>query len=51
MKDNEAKVIIMTGSEIRYEYFRKKIASDSRIKVLASFVSAERSLENRDDRT
>ena len=38
----------MTGSEIRHEYFRKKIASDSRIKVLASFCeSAERSLENR----
>jgi len=42
------RVIILTGSEIRHEYFRKKIASDSRIKVLASFCEGvEKSLENR----
>lgn len=41
------KVIILTGSEIRHEYFRKKIACDSRIEVLASFCEgAEKSLEN-----
>ena len=42
------RVIILTGSEIRHEYFRKKIACDSRIEVLASFCEGvEKSLENR----
>ena len=42
------RVIILTGSEIRHEYFRKKIACDCRIEVLASFCEGdEKSLENR----
>jgi len=42
------RVIILTGSEIRHEYFRKKIASDNHIEVLASFCEGvEKSLENR----
>ena len=42
------KIVILTGSEIRHEYFRKKIASDNRISVLASFCEGvEKSLENR----
>jgi len=42
------KIVILTGSEIRHEYFRKKVASDSRISVLASFCEGvEKSLENR----
>lgn len=42
------RVIILTGSEIRHEYFRKKIARDSRIEVLASYCEGiEQSLENR----
>lgn len=41
------KVIILTGSEIRHEYFRKKIACDRRIEVLTSFCEgSEKSLEN-----
>ena len=42
------KIVILTGSEVRHEYFRKKIASDDRILVLASFCEGvEKSLENR----
>jgi len=42
------RIIILTGSEIRHEYFRKKIASDPRISVLRSFCEGvEESLENR----
>jgi len=42
------RIIILTGSEIRHEYFRKKISSDSRIEVLASYCEgAEKSLEKR----
>ena len=42
------KVIILTGSEIRHEYFRKKVASDKLISVTASFCEgSERSLANR----
>lgn len=42
------KVIILTGSEIRHEYFRKRVASDRRIVVLASYCeSSEKSLANR----
>ena len=41
-------IVILTGSEIRHEYFRMKIASDSRVSVLASYCEgAEKSLENR----
>jgi len=35
------KVIILTGSETRHEYFRKRIASDARIKVLASYCEGQ----------
>ena len=42
------KVIILTGSEMRHEYFQKKIARDNRIEVLDSFCEGtEKSLENR----
>lgn len=42
------KVVILTVSEIRHEYFRKKIASDKRIDVLASYCEgSEKSLANR----
>jgi phosphoribosylglycinamide formyltransferase-1 len=42
------KIIILTGSEIRHEYFRKNIANDKRISVLASYCEGpEKSLGNR----
>jgi len=42
------KIVILTGSEIRHQYFRMKIASDSHISVLASYCEgAEKSLQNR----
>ncbi len=42
------KVIILTGSEIRHEYFRKKLASDVQITVLGSYCEgSEKSLHNR----
>ena len=42
------KIVILTGSETRHVYFRKKLASDKRITVLASYCeSDERSLANR----
>lgn len=42
------KIVILTGSEIRHEYFRKKIANDKRISVLASYCEGtEKSLSNR----
>ena len=42
------KIIILTGSEIRHEYFRRKIAADSRIEVIKSYCEGkEKSLENR----
>ena len=42
------KIIILTGSETRHEFFRKKIASDARFSVLSTYCeSAEKSLENR----
>ncbi|MDC0951522.1 formyltransferase family protein [Candidatus Pelagibacter sp.] len=42
------KIIILTGSETRHEFFRKKIASDARFSVLSTYCeSAEQSLENR----
>tara|TARA_B100002019_G_scaffold175677_1_gene151820 strand:- start:461 stop:1267 length:807 start_codon:yes stop_codon:yes gene_type:complete len=41
------KIIILTGNEIRHQYFRKKIACDDRIEVLSSFCEGvEKSLEN-----
>jgi methionyl-tRNA formyltransferase len=42
------KVVILTGSETRHDYFRKKLATDNRITVLASFCEGtEKSLEQR----
>lgn len=42
------RVIILTGNEIRHQFFRKKIAEDSRFVVLASYCeNVERSLESR----
>ena len=41
------KIIILTGSEKRHEYFRKKIASNPNITVLATYCEGkEKSLEN-----
>lgn len=41
------KIVILTGSEVRHEYFRKKIAIDERIFVLASYCEgSEKSLAN-----
>ena len=41
------KIIILTGSEKRHEYFRKKIASIPNITVLATYCEGkEKSLEN-----
>ena len=40
--------MILTGGETRHVYFRKKLASDKRITVLASYCeSDEKSLANR----
>ena len=42
------KIIVLTGGEIRHQFFRKKIASDPRISVLTTHCeSTEKSLENR----
>ena len=42
------KIVILTGSETRHAYFRKKMASDTRIEVLTSYCeSDEKSLANR----
>ena len=42
------KVVILTGSELRHQYFRKKIAVDPQIEVLASYCEDDsRSLLNR----
>jgi phosphoribosylglycinamide formyltransferase-1 len=42
------RIVILTGDETRHRYFRVKMASDERIKVLASFCEGvEESLENR----
>lgn len=35
------KIVVLTGSEIRHVYFRKKLASDNRIKVLASYCESD----------
>ena len=41
------KVIILTGDEIRHQYFRKKLTLHPEIKVLASYCEGtEKSLEN-----
>ena len=41
-------IVILTGNEIRHEYFRKKIANDKRILVLASYCeAAKKSLTDR----
>ena len=31
------KIIVLTGNEIRHQYFRKKLSNDSRFDVIASF--------------
>ena len=42
------KLIILTGSETRHAFFRKKIAFDPRIEVLSTYCEGdELSLENR----
>lgn len=42
------KIVILTGSEIRHEYFRKKLAINEQISVLASYCEGdEKSLTNR----
>ena len=42
------KIVILTGSETRHVYFRKKMASDTRIEVLTSYCeNDEKSLANR----
>lgn len=42
------KVVILTGCETRHSYFRKRLASDDRLTVLATFCEGqEKSLENR----
>ena len=44
------KIVILTGSETRHVYFRKKIASDKRITVLTSYSeNDEKSLANRNN--
>lgn len=41
-------IIILTGSELRHEYFRKRIAIDKNIKVLKTYCEGtEKSLDNR----
>lgn len=42
------RVVILTGDELRHQYFRKKISNDHRFKVVGSFCEGnERSLRNR----
>ena len=42
------KIIVLTGSEIRHEFFRKSIAADSRIDVITTYCEGdEKSLQNR----
>lgn len=36
------KVVLITGSELRHEFFRKFIASNSQIKVLATYCESEK---------
>ena len=44
------RIVILTGSETRHVYFRKKMASDTRIKVLTSYCeSDEKSLAHRNN--
>ena len=44
------KIVVLTGSETRHVYFRKKLASDNRITVLASYCeSNEKSLASRNN--
>ena len=45
------KVIILTGNELRHQYFRTIMSNDSRFTVLATISEGtENSLENRTDR-
>ena len=42
------KIVILTGDELRHQYFRLKVSNDSRIQVIASYCEgAEKSLSNR----
>ena len=42
------KIIVLTGNEIRHQYFRKKLSNDSRFDVIASFCEGvEKSLKQR----
>lgn len=42
------KIVILTGDEMRHEYFRLSVANDGRFKVLASYCEGvEKSLQNR----
>ena len=42
------KIVILTGDEIRHQYFRLKVSNDRRILVLASYCEGdEKSLANR----
>lgn len=42
------KIVVLTGNEMRHVYFRKKLASDDRIEVIASYCEGdEKSLANR----
>ena len=42
------KIVVLTGNEIRHQYFRKKLSTDSRFDVIASYCEGvEKSLEER----
>ncbi len=40
------KIVILTGSEIRHEYFRKKLASEKQISVLTSYCEGDEKPNN-----
>lgn len=39
---NVKKIVLLTGSELRHEFFRKYIANDNKINVLATFCESEK---------
>lgn len=46
-KENKPKIVLLTGSELRHDYFRKEIAKNLKIDVISSFCEGkEKSLEN-----
>lgn len=46
-KENKTKIVLLTGSELRHDYFRKEIAKNVKIGVVSSFCEGkEKSLEN-----